>query len=1534
MPLPVIPSKQKGQKSKNVPVQAEESVEEAFLEQEQPLPTDLLTEFDVDDFEKIFLPKYLKSVSYSTKVSLQQYSPQALWKLIRRSDGYGPKDVKDMRSAYDQFKTENGYFDVPSILNCIIQEGIINYGRGLINALFVDEVQDIDIQILQSLVALTTNFVYMSGDNAQSINKGDRNNIDEELRGTIDNNMAYRHSERGDIVCRIAPLTVNYRSHQQILNVGNNLNYLIQLFFKGKTTFLPPEASPTQGVRPVMLPLGTSLADLREFCVRDLSCGVSEDGNELKAPSGQVWIVRDEECKHELQAKVPGALVLTILQAKGMEFEDVILFNYFTDTKSRISWRFFEKCLQVRMVDEPEFKESEFFKGQIAYSVKKPEGGYTRVYIERESGDFEQLFKKYKDEGIEDAADELKFLYVGVTRAKNRLVIFDEFRGVDPSKHPRYYFDNLWKTLDLVVAPDHPEVSNQFRNFGQAVKANKTPKNWMKAGLELMKKGAFAEAEACFRSADCPRGEKLARLHKEVAFYKAEYFLTEKVSFTPTDSTETPENPPAVEMGMVQEPKARATDLLRPDIEAKIRQLGKEFIRAARPYTALQCFSIIRDVQSSIAVVKQLNEPRKLAELYLEAGEYSNAFEIYKKMEDVMGMLTALQMGKDPEQFLSMIGTIRRRANHKQKQQIDPIVMVYVKKFLLQIDAEIKTEDSEGSVQPVIAATEESMVEVTSQPNNESFTEMQSVGPSNKDNTSVHILHSEAGDDAADPNMVGDDFEDIERLSESFINISVAQGQVKALSCSAFEEIAGRDELQSEEGDNWEDLGNKAESANPAKDFRDRKFMSRLLRAFSDLWDLLSVDSSKSKTKAAAIQTLYEGENDQIVPENYLSLILDMCNAYSCFALKSLVGKQLGDPTAEISLLLTKVAGLAQISACTTTLNSVKNAANPLEKRKLATMAFQLSVRDLDEQRVRFEFSRHSSAVRTYQSQLVLLGFVRQVASLLPPLQAEILFMNFGDIEALVAYKSSVSNLPSGLSALGDLGSLMALPPFVKLSKVYNASVDPTFRSTALYGFCLKYLYHPHTYDSKVLSEAHKTEISQLQSNSLKQLFKIGSLITSGRQSEAVGFVRKKLIPDRQSLAKLIRTNKREVGVLLGFLYLSFDLGAIRSLDATLSIGATEQSGSDGLHCRKVLGLVNYWFNKYLTAPEHCVSMCKTMEGFLMALKCSKIVRTLPCMTGLAATAGHVLHKSSPLLATRSKENILVWQVDAGADFYAVQIRSFRGVISPKWRNYDKIKHKAPFDELLKEFFEHYSSTKEYLRNKARKEQTKVRKELDNASYGDAPAGLSGLKSGKSAALKKFVLFSSLIQRAWTPSSQQPLLYDFSEVFQAIKSELKSVLSRASPKMSHALRYSILLFCVCQANNKLHLYKPLEAETVKSRPDPHLRIPEVEGHAVQLGRLGVQFRNRKHRGVRVGQDRFVGRDRRVAHRRSKSRVLPAVHPGGLGAGVLAGYQGRPLGDSWQVVQQKSHHHSDPERQHRWRPNHRIQVGQELLQPTV
>lgn len=103
----------------------------------------------------------------------------------------------------------------------------------------------------------------------------------------------------------------------------------------------------------------------------------------------QVVIVRSQESKQKLPAFLQYALCLTIYECKGLEFNDVILFNFFTESPAK--WNILHSL------------DAE------AHSVS---GGA-------------KLNSNYINQYSELCSD-LKLLYTAITRPKKTLVIYDD----------------------------------------------------------------------------------------------------------------------------------------------------------------------------------------------------------------------------------------------------------------------------------------------------------------------------------------------------------------------------------------------------------------------------------------------------------------------------------------------------------------------------------------------------------------------------------------------------------------------------------------------------------------------------------------------------------------------------------------------------------------------------------------------------------------------------------------------------------------------------------------------------------------------------------------------------------------------------------------------------------------------------------------------------------------------------------------------------------------------------------------------------
>jgi len=124
-------------------------------------------------------------------------------------------------------------------------------------------------------------------------------------------------------------LNINYRCHNGILKLASSVIDLIWHFFPNSIDKLSRERSEIGGPQPIILD-GFQKHHFKIF---------SEIENEnmtnyVEFGAEQVIIVRDIEAKNQVKGLIGknAGLILTVFEAKGMEFNDVLLYNFFTDS--------------------------------------------------------------------------------------------------------------------------------------------------------------------------------------------------------------------------------------------------------------------------------------------------------------------------------------------------------------------------------------------------------------------------------------------------------------------------------------------------------------------------------------------------------------------------------------------------------------------------------------------------------------------------------------------------------------------------------------------------------------------------------------------------------------------------------------------------------------------------------------------------------------------------------------------------------------------------------------------------------------------------------------------------------------------------------------------------------------------------------------------------------------------------------------------------------------------------------------------------
>ena len=245
-----------------------------------------------------------------------------------------------------------------------------------------------------------------------------------------------RYYERGLQVPEVINLSINFRSVGNIVSLANSL-LLLKRSLVGLASGEITERWTFRG-RPPLLVEG--LAE------RDLLATVRRGG------AGQVVLVRTERERDRLRKALQSELVFTVGEAKGLEFDSILLWRFPAAEGAPAIWRRIAADQVRAAADTPHVRH------------------------------------------------ELNLLYVAVTRARNTLVIWDG-EEVSPIWGIETLADQVYRSADGAA------VDTLWRRVS-------TPAEWQAQGDYFMEREHFAAAEECYRNAQAEVDEELARAHR------------------------------------------------------------------------------------------------------------------------------------------------------------------------------------------------------------------------------------------------------------------------------------------------------------------------------------------------------------------------------------------------------------------------------------------------------------------------------------------------------------------------------------------------------------------------------------------------------------------------------------------------------------------------------------------------------------------------------------------------------------------------------------------------------------------------------------------------------------------------------------------------------------------------------------------------------------------------------------------------------------------------------------------------------------
>jgi hypothetical protein len=244
--------------------------------------------------------------------------------------------IYELFKAYQRIRRSNGMFDEADVVHHIYHRLEHHVPSWSIHEIYVDETQDFTQAELSVIIrsCRNPNRLFFTGDTAQSIMRGiafrfsDLRSLFHYMKESF---KAVGQDAEVVVPDRVYELTHNYRSHAGILNLASSVTDLLSHFFPESFDKLARDQGLFEGPKPVLLE-SCSFSDLAVILR-----GHKRKTSPIEFGAHQVILVTSDEVRESLPEELSLALVMTIYEAKGLEFDDVLIYNFFKDSQVRPS---------------------------------------------------------------------------------------------------------------------------------------------------------------------------------------------------------------------------------------------------------------------------------------------------------------------------------------------------------------------------------------------------------------------------------------------------------------------------------------------------------------------------------------------------------------------------------------------------------------------------------------------------------------------------------------------------------------------------------------------------------------------------------------------------------------------------------------------------------------------------------------------------------------------------------------------------------------------------------------------------------------------------------------------------------------------------------------------------------------------------------------------------------------------------------------------------------------------------------------------
>ncbi|XP_062576553.1 TPR and ankyrin repeat-containing protein 1-like [Saccostrea cucullata] len=510
---------------------------------------------------------------------------------------------------YKHYLKQHCLFDETDVVRNIFNRmGHFRKDEWKIQEIYVDETQDFTQAELYLLLNIcqNPNDMFLTGDTAQSIMRGISFRF-KDLRSL------FYHAKKSQepftdiqIPEKIHQLTHNYRSHTGILWLASSILDILVKYFPESFDPLQKDQGLFQGPAPILL----ESCDVSDLAV--ILKGKKQSTSRIEFGAHQAVLVVNDEARDNLPDELQQGIVLTIYEAKGLEFDDILLYNFFKDSQAEKEWRIVTNFLENIRISETNKtttgKENDSLY-EIDYSVLEEEGRPRPL-------SFDPNRHKVLN-------SELKHLYTAVTRARVHVWIFDE------NENKRAPMFEYFKARKLVQAVKDNEGSGDLM-FAEESSIG----DWLNRGDEFMKKSLYDVAAKCFRLGGDPTMEKIAKSHQK-----------------------------ALIASRMQGNSAQ--------IKETFLSAAHDFLECEVPSMAGRCLEFAKEFSSAAKLYEKTNQFEKAAEIYKKMHlpvEGSRCLELAGKYKQAISLLCDAELFEFAIHCLKRFRIVKKEYDERNEQ--------------------------------------------------------------------------------------------------------------------------------------------------------------------------------------------------------------------------------------------------------------------------------------------------------------------------------------------------------------------------------------------------------------------------------------------------------------------------------------------------------------------------------------------------------------------------------------------------------------------------------------------------------------------------------------------------------------------------------------------------------------------------------------------------------------------------------------------------------------------------------------------------